>query len=293
MDLLKWAFFVFVLFGVAWFLTGGRDRPQQPFLTAPTLSSPSEQYGGTRSNSTTGDTATNVESGPLSEETSTLSIFNGKVSFSGRRDTFTNDVDKEYIQIVASRRNLQPINISNWSIKSAVTGKGLQIGAGSYLPFGGRVNSEGAILLNPGDKAVIVTGRSPFGVSFRLNTCTGYLEQFQDYTPRLPLECPRAEDEDYSTGIGGLNDACLDFLESIRRCEIETNFPLGLSNECRDYVSSQLNYNACVSNHRDEPDFLKAEWRIFLKRSDDLWKTKRETILLIDETGRTVDSLTY
>ena len=229
MDLLKWVFFVFVLFGIAWFLTGGRDRAQRPFLQPPAPLSLGGQYGpvgetihrGTQEDT---QTDTDIASGPLSEEDSTFSIFDGKVSFSGRRDTFTNDVAKEYIQIVASRRNLQPINISNWSIRSAVTGKGLQIGAGSYLPFGGQVNSEGAIFLNPGDRAVIVTGRSPFGVSFRLNTCTGYLEQFQDYTPRLPLECPRAIDENFSTGIGGLNDECLDFLESIRKCQLTTSF---------------------------------------------------------------------
>ena len=285
--------FCFYTFGVGWFLTGGRDRLQQPFLTTPTLSSPSGQYGGTRGNSTIRDTTTNVESGPLSEDTLVDSIFDGKVSFSGRRDTYTNDVDKEYLTITASSRNLQPINISNWTLRSAVTGKGLTLGAGSFLPYGGRVNSTGAIFLNPGDRAIIITGRSPFGVSFRLNTCTGYLEQFQDFVPRLPLQCPRAVDEDYTTGINGLNDACLDFIQTIRRCELKTTLPVALTSACREFVSSQLNYNSCVDNHRDEPDFLKTEWRIFLNRSDDLWKIKRETILLIDEKGQTVDSLTY
>jgi len=150
--------------------------------------------------------------------------------------------------------------------------------------------------LSPGEKAIIVTGRSPKGVSFRLNICTGYFSQFQNFTPSLPKQCPLQRDEDYPTGPNGVTDICIDYLESIGRCETNVgSLPLLLASDpvCQEYISLNVHYGGCVNIHKNDSDFYKSEWRIFLGRGNALWKDRRETILLVDEEGKTVDSMSY
>ena len=173
MDLLRWIIFILVILWIVWFLTGGQYSGQtgEPFLRPPAPLSTGETYGTLPISS-----GSIPEVGDEKEDPTTRkipSIFKGNISFqfgSPRAE----DVNKEYIEIIASFNNTQPINITGWELKSAISGKSAKIGKGVYLPFSGIVNTEEDIFLNPGEKAVIVTGRSPKGVSFRLNTCTGY-----------------------------------------------------------------------------------------------------------------------
>ncbi|MEX0934026.1 MAG: hypothetical protein WD003_02085 [Candidatus Paceibacterota bacterium] len=300
MGLLKWVIGMFILFGVFWFMVGGTETLQRPFLQPPAPLSSGEQYGPQIQGVTIGVPGGNEsevgidERGSDEEVDETVSLFTGRVSFSGRARATEEDPDREYLIIKASTNNLGPVNISNWSIRSAITGKGVPtLGTGTRLYYSGRIAGQGAIFLEPGETAVVATGQSPVGTSFKLNICSGYLEQFQDFSPAIRKQCPRAFDEEPDTGLGGLKDPCLNYLEDIRRCEIIITPPLTLSNECRVFIAENLNYNSCIDNHRNEETFFLPEWRIFLRRSDELWKGGRETILLIDNTGKTVDSLSY
>jgi hypothetical protein len=69
--------------------------------------------------------------------------------------------------------------------------------------------------------------------------------------------------------------------------------PIYLSQGCQDAIVTKLNYNSCVDMHRNDPGFYRLEWRIFLKREEELWKSKREIIKLLDETGKVVDYISY
>ena len=96
--------------------------------------------------------------------------------------------------------------------------------------------------------------------------------------------------------MNGLTDACFEYIERLRRCEAHTRpLPISFTNDpiCQEYVSLNVNYNACVDSHKSDWNFYKNEWRVFLGRNQELWKEKRETILLLDEAGKVVDSVSY
>jgi len=303
MDLLRWAVFIFAILWVIWFLTGGQysGKTENPFLRPPSPLDTGETYGavplpsGTTTNTTT-DTATPDTKTEAKEDSSVnkvLSTLKGSVNlrFGNAR---AEDARTEYVEIFASYNNTQPINITGWKLKSAISGKTVTIGSGVYLPFSGAVNREDNIFLNPGDRAIVTTGHSPKGVSFRLNTCTGYFEQFQDFTPALPQQCPRPGNEDLTINPGVLNDTCIDYIEQLPACFAHIKaIPFGFSAECSEYINKNIHYSGCLKLHKDDPGFYKTEWRIFLKRDAELWKQKRETIKLLDTKGKTIDSLSY
>ena len=96
------------------------------------------------------------------------------------------------------------------------------------------------------------------------------------------------------SGPNALNDACIDFIERMRTCTINAKpLPLTMQYECSSFINSEINYQTCVTNHKNEEDFYKSEWRIFLNRDEELWKAKRETIRLLDADGKVIDSLSY
>lgn len=207
------------------------------------------------------------------------------------------NVDKEYVEIRASKENTSIISLKGWRLKSAISGRSLEIEEASYLPNFGQVNTELPVNLKAGDKAFITTGRSPIGVSFRVNKCSGYYQQFQRFTPRLKEQCPEPEDEIFSyEGDQSIfiDNACLDFVERIPRCEIRvSNIPKELSFTCQQAIADEISYNSCITNHKDDDDFIKPEWRIYLKRESELWREKREIIVLLDQNGKTVDIYAY
>lgn len=294
MDLLKWVLFVLAILWVVWFLTGGpgSDRTKHPFLRAPAPLDTGELYG--EPFSIPGVPGGGIVSEEQKEKEENVSIFRGSFNL-GTGNPYATNPNEEYIEIRSSFNNKQPTNITGWKVKSAISGFEATIGKGVYLPASGAVNREDTIFLNPGDRAVIVTGRSPNGVSFRLNACTGYFEQFQDFTPSLPQECPYVRSENLPIGgQGGLDDACVSYIESIPQCFAHISaIPTTLNANCHDYINKNIHYNGCVQNYKNDPNFYKPEWRVFLERPTELWRQNRETIKLFDAEGRLVDSLSY
>lgn len=286
MDLLKFVIFALALLWVLWFSAGGpwSPRVKDPFIEPPPPLGTGETYNAVKpvgvKDATTGKT---IEKAPTEN----------KIAFYGKGNARITDAAREYLEIRAARENTKPIQISGWTLKSAVTGKSATIGNGVYLPIAGRVNPEQTISLAPGGRAFLTTGRSPKGYSFRLNMCTGYFEEFQDFSPWLPLNCPYPKNENLPVG---LTDACMDYIEKFGRCDAATGpLPLSFSNDplCQEYVGENINYGACVDTHKSDPDFYSTEWRVYLGRDQELWKSERETILLLDENGKVVDTVAY
>jgi len=227
------------------------------------------------------------------EKKQNTSLFSGKVEI--RRSLGSRgDVDEEYIELSANLPIGEKVLISNWSLRSEMTGIEVKIGEASKLPYTSQINKEYPVFISGGDKIIILTGRSPIGVSFQINKCSGYLEQFQDFEPSINKKCPLVEDEDLPVfGPNAFNDECWDFIENISRCETPLTFPLDMQYECRNYLTKEVNYNVCISNYKDKSDFYEPEWRIFLDRNNELWKKDREIIQLLDAQGKTVDVYSY
>jgi hypothetical protein len=254
------------------------------------LFAPSNFTIGTNSGNTgNGNSGTEAEK----TESKTESKYKGTVSL-----TYVNrsvDPTQEYITIRAGG-NSGNVPITGWTLKSLSSGASVKIPKGTFLFFTGMVNGEQDIVLAPGDNLYLTTGISPNGSSFKVNKCSGYLTQFQTFTPYLNNSCPLAKDEDSASAIPKTvnNDACFDYIDSFPRCRIQTDpLPANWSYECTNFIINKLNYPSCVNAHKNDKDFYQNEWRVYLKRSERLWKDRRETIVLYDSLGKVVDTTTY
>lgn len=273
--------FIFLMIALIWLFTGGPLRPSAKsglFLFRPQEKA-AEQVQKPLKQITGGKPSTAPAASQETIDTATLNVRNAKES----------DPNKEYVEIQASKDNKNPLNISKWRLKGKI-GLDIAVGQGTILYLPGQNNPRQEIILKPGGKAVIVTGASPLGTNFHLNKCIGYFEQFQNFIPRLPQECPPAKDEVLPNN---LDDKCLDYIERVPRCEVIKSIPPIMSSSCQDYLSVKITYNSCVEIHKNDTDFYKPEWRVYLGREEELWKKNRDTIVLMDQNGKIIDSESY
>ena len=276
--------------GFAWYYTGGlsRESSKSPFIIPP--------IGGGISSGGVSKETVDVSGGGLSPSNDTSGsagqLLRDIITFGSVYGAKQTDPEKEYIEIRFSSKSVGKALLTGLKLKGTY-GLDLIIGDGVYLYWPGSTNTNEPIFLEPGGKAIITTGQSPIGYSFRVNKCTGYLEQFQDFNPRLPQDCLYPRDEDVPSGPSGLDDKCLDYIDRLPRCGIVKSIPAYLSSQCQEYISAKINYKSCVDTHRNDTDFYKNEWRIFLGRSDELWKEKRETIQLLDKSGGLINAVSY
>jgi hypothetical protein len=186
------------------------------------------------------------------------------------------------------------ILLTGWRIQSRITGRGATIGKAAPLAFTDQINQEESIFANPGDVLYISTGRSPLGISFKVNECTGYFGQFQSYTPSLRTDCPRPINEKHPNIPNNYIDDCEDFLNNMNSCQVQIQpLPPKIGPDCATLIGNKINYQTCIVDHRSDYNFFKPEWRIFLKQDYELWKDRREVIELLDLKGKVVDTITY
>ena len=324
MQVLKdfsWFFVILLALAIVWFLSGGPDREsaKNPFIDPPNPVGSGKTYGisffsgkeGRASTSSDEEQKGSIEEQlkTIGEETArvkdelekaqekaSLSEYSDLITFSKGGATATSP-DKEYLQIILSKAVKNKVIITGWELKSLISGVSVKIGEASWLPRLGGLNTKNTIVLSPGDKAIINTGRSPIGISFRTNICSGYFSQFQNFYPSLRRDCPdpyKDIEEKYLNGPNAYNDQCLDFIDRIQRCYINTiSLPLNMQSQCQDFVTKKINYNSCIDTHKNDENFYGVEWRIYLSRDTELWKSKREVIKLIDGVGKTIGTITY
>lgn len=222
-----------------------------------------------------------------------ISYLSKNLIIDGKGGAGASDVNAEYVRLVANERNKSDVVISGLTLKSAANGASGVIPLGTKIPMTSQVHSESLITLSPSERAVVTTGESPIGTSFKVNMCSGYLEQFQAYTPALRQECPSPIEELKNAALDG-DGSCADFVKTIPRCSTYTGIiPSTLSGSCKAFISQKLTYNGCVAEHQTERGFLGNEWRVFLGKSAELWRNKQEIVKLIDPQGNTVDAIAY
>ncbi len=201
----------------------------------------------------------------------------------------------ELITLEASYKLDESLNITGWKLQSMISNTIVSIGEATKVSTSGEVNIESNIILSPKDKIHILTGHSPIGTSFQVNKCSGYFEQFQNFTPSLSKECPLAEDEFKfaESDPFRFGDECLSYIENISRCIMPLDaLPIGFSDSCTLFITEKINYSSCIKNHREDEDFFKPEWRVYLKHDQEIWGT-RDIIRLLDNNGKTVDVFSY
>jgi hypothetical protein len=199
------------------------------------------------------------------------------------------------VVIKVSSKNKTNLTATGWSIQNASNGITAPLGEASAIPSLGDVNVEQTIVLAPDSTMYVVTGRSPKGVSFRTNKCTGYFNQFQRFTPGLRQECPTPQNEMARTPekVSG-NDLCITYVTDIKTCEYRTtSLPGNIGSSCQDFILNTLNYSGCIRDHKADPDFYKNEWRVYLKRDQELYSNTHERIRLLDENKKIIAEVSY
>lgn len=202
---------------------------------------------------------------------------------------------KEFLVLEASGDMTAPINITGWSLQSALTGVRAFVPRGAELFILGDLQVQENMYLAPEALAFVSSGFSPIGTSFRENTCTGYLASLRDFTPALSRECPSAGESLPLTpeNVRTYGDACFDVAHSLPSCAVPLTIPGNISPACRIFLANNLSYNGCVQTHRSENDFTRTTWRIYLNATGELWRNSHDIVRLLDSEGRTVDVLTY
>jgi hypothetical protein len=171
----------------------------------------------------------------------------------------------------------------------------MNIPRGTEVPTSGTVNAAQDIILQPGESALIISGRSPIGGSFRENKCIGYFSTFQKFTPALPQNCPAPSDELAKLyGPDYVRDAaCIDYVNRLSRCQVVLSPPVTVSGSCQSFLVNYLNYNGCMNAHQGDADFKSGSWRIYLGRTTPMWRSSHEIVKLLDIKGNTVDAFSY
>lgn len=336
-DLL-WFLGIVAVIGVLWFFTGGPMRQggaEDGTGGKRSTSTMMSFFGLPRSRESAGES-----SRPSSNETKTKSFFTKRSPENDpalsknykkvllRRGTsgYTSGISNlEYVILSALSSNKEAINISGWKLKNGrderiYNPSGVEerfgvsaivpIPLGNYFYTGGESEPILPIILLPGEKAYVVTGRmvtsSPyqFNTSFKVNKCSGYIENEDgyDFVPKLSTRCPKPlELIDGRT----LDDACYGLVKSYSTCRLpgfaedrDGNLFLDgrkpIKTSCARIMAESLNYDNCIYVTRGDKDFITKEWRIFLNHKGwPLWAEKRETITLLDKEGKIVDQISY
>ena len=309
-----------IALGIAWVMTGGPGKPmarQGALFSAPwplgnngnAYKVPSVPLG---TGASSGETPVSSAPTPNNTKTSTFDSFFGYRPGVGNttdpsaspyaefvrldRGNATNqDPKNEYISIRVSGSPQNNLILTGWTLQSSTNSTKVVIGSAAQTPSLGNINTDTSISVNSGATIYVTTGRSPNGSSFRVNQCTGYFEQFQDFSPALPQDCPRPRDEMYLFPEKTAGNAeCETFINTLRQCTLTvTEIPGKIGNNCQDFVLNNLSYNGCVIKHRNDAGFYRNEWRVFLGRDQELWGNNHDRILLLDENGKLVSSVSY
>ncbi len=200
---------------------------------------------------------------------------------------------EEYFEIDADPTLTAPVSLSGWSVQSAYSGARYPIPPAAPLFAQGVVNAVKPVSLDPGGSAIVSSGVPPTGVSFRENSCAGYLAQFQEFTPPIQARCPSASAmiPDTPENRQSLGDSCFDFIGSLPSCTFPQQAPAGVSPACASAVADALSYNSCVNRHQLDGNFYGSTWRLYLGSAQPLWR-EHDIIRLLDERGEVVDVLT-
>lgn len=209
-----------------------------------------------------------------------FSLFRGDISIVGGQEAQAAFRERGILVLAARKDNPIGITITGW--KLVFGEEKFEIGEGAPLPRFGAVNTTSPITLGPTDTAVLSLHEPPTGYSFRVNRCSGYFEQFQDFDPPLAKRCPRPN-------RAPLDPVCAPYLDRLPVCETILTAPEGIPLRCTDPLRVASSYEGCVKEHSADYDFYTGEWRIFLGKSTAAESAGR--VDLFDSGGALVDTL--
>lgn len=226
----------------------------------------------------------------------TPSPYRGTVSIvadiSGVRGESAND---EYVQISVTYDANASVDITGWMLESALSGSRAYIPSIASPFYMGAANTSQNAVIAPGGLAIVTTGASPVGASFRENICSGYLDQFQQFQPQLGNACPSPSSVMPLTeeNLVRYGDACFDVVQNLSTCRFPQDIPDTVNYACRAFITDALSHNGCVNRNHTKSAFETNRWRLFLGGQNEIWRNSHDAIRLLDREGRTVDVYVY
>lgn len=280
---------IFINFGIFLYTTGLLGGSGH-FSIAPSVVSPPDvtYFGPAGATSTFGTTSTtvsgaNIATPPQGFTKDQLSPYYGRVRFVQVEPGGAAQV--EHVSLVANPKTGQTIVVTGWSLQANRAAQVIPQAIASLDLL--HPTLEGDIRLGAGHVLDIYATRSAAGASFRLNRCTGYLQNRFNFIPALPQECPAVDRSDIVTFTG----ACQDYLLSLRSCQ-EPNPAAVPSNDslCRYYINNR-NYLGCVDKYKNMAGFYSNQWRVWT--GAEFLDNLHDRLLLLDKAGKLVDVYVY
>ncbi len=190
------------------------------------------------------------------------------------------------ISLRANLNGSSTVNITGWMIKAKYGSELVPQAIGLYDPSG--LAAENDIILRRGDYVNIYSSASAIGKNLRLNKCTGYLENYNHFTPSLPKNCPSINKSD----ISGFSGKCQNYISTLYGCRLPASNPPVPQNDygCIAYLNT-INLKGCYDRHIGDSDFLSHEWRVWT--SYRFLDQYHDQVLLLDRQGLLVDLHTY
>lgn len=157
-----------------------------------------------------------------------------------------------------------------------------------YLASG---DYEKNIILEPGKTLTVFSGASPIGKNFRLNKCTGYLNSYYNFSPKLPQECPKPLDQ----SLVSLSKNCQDYVKALGPCVPPNTADIKVTydKQCTDYLLETFNYSNCIVKNQIYPDFLKNDWYVYLNRVSGFLDDAHDDVKLLDRNNDLIDISSY
>lgn len=303
-----WFLWALIIIGVIWFWRGGTEfqSSHEPYIKPLAPLNTGETYGNIYLSHDEEKQTLDLPENPIKtlrnffRGSSSTSTEIAKISFSrvflidGTAGTKTTDPQEEYVRVLANHENALEHRLSGLTLSgNAYSVRQTIPQAIENFILGSSTLEKINVSMPPEGRAIITSGKSPVGASFRVNVCSAYLGQFQKFVPEFRPDCPSPMEE--LKKYGPYEDPfCQSFVNNLPVCRsFDGSFPGNISTSCKKFVTERLSYNSCFATHSSEKDFYKDEWRLFLGAEQDLWKSKQEVIKLMDAKGTIIDAVTY
>jgi len=195
------------------------------------------------------------------------------------------------IQLYSSSLGDQKIDITNWVIKTNKKDLTIPTAVNLFDLSGLMGNSD--IIVSSNSYISLYSNTSAVNRNIRLNKCAGYLKNNYNFVPQLPRNCPSIPRSTFQN----LSGQCQNYLFSFGgSCKIpDVSFYNSLpgnddGNACRAFLSN-INYNSCVRDHRNDSDFYQNDWRVWVNQN--ILDPQHDTVRLFDTQGLLVDQYIY
>lgn len=226
---------------------------------------------------------------PAAVSSSATSTYYQKIYFTVRGNSIK---PEDEIVEITNRDHRESIDIIGWTIKNTQN-HSFQIPLVHNLPGSYDIKPTDRLILPPGGSVTISVGKQERRINFQENSCTGYFAQTSQFNPPIYPSCPRLDTRSLSAQF---TDRCIKLIERIPSCTTPSfsyKDTAGLENECTDFINQNFSYNGCVKSFRDQPDFFKKHWLIWMQSDQEFFRNIHDKVILKDAQGKLVDERSY